>query len=52
MIGYLTGLAAGEPVLWICDRNSWEWANTKTVNTQLKAAATRTWHHCVRTCNG
>lgn len=52
VIGYLTGLAAGEPVLWICDRNSWEWANTKTVNTQLKAAATRTWHHCVRTCNG
>lgn len=52
MIGYLTGLAAGEPVLWICDRNSWEWANTKTVNTQLKTAATRTWHHCVRTCNG
>ncbi|WP_026925413.1 hypothetical protein [Glycomyces arizonensis] len=51
-IGYLTGLVLGEPDLWVCDTDAWAWVNEGEVSAQLKAAATRLWHDCERTCDG
>lgn len=51
-IGYLTGLVLGEPDLWICDHESWPWVNSGEVSAQLKAAASRLWHDCERSCDG
>lgn len=52
VIGYLTGLATGEPDLWVCDdaHRAWTLEGENTAN--LKRAAARVWSDCRRDCEG
>ncbi|WP_026923537.1 hypothetical protein [Glycomyces arizonensis] len=52
LIGYFTGLATGEPDLWLCDdaHRAWTLEGQNTAN--LKRAAARVWFDCQRDCEG
>ncbi|WP_026931762.1 hypothetical protein [Glycomyces tenuis] len=52
LLGYMTGLACGEPDLWVCNdaHRAWTLEGDNTAN--LKRAAARVWSDCQRDCEG
>jgi hypothetical protein len=52
LLGYMTGLASGEPDLWVCDDAHRAWALEGDNTPELKRAAARVWSDCQRTCEG
>lgn len=47
LLGYVTGLAAGEPDLWVCEGAHREWVVEAAHARELKRAAARVWTACV-----
>ncbi|GAB3647068.1 hypothetical protein [Glycomyces tarimensis] len=52
LLGYVTGLALGEPELWVCEATHRPWVLQGTNTRELKQAATRIWFACQRACDG
>lgn len=55
LLGYVTGLVAGEPDLWVCEGVHRDWVLNAANTRELKHAAARVWFTCVehgRECEG
>ncbi|GAB3655557.1 hypothetical protein [Glycomyces tarimensis] len=52
LLGFMTGLVAGEPDLWICEDAHRAWAFDPANARSLKLAGARVWLSCISECEG